>query len=153
MPNLDQDGKLILRDVETLSLSSLGSGAFFQSLKKNGVLGHMKSNGIKYIQVVNISYSTADLMNPWILGSMQAEQGRDQTDMVVEVFESNSLQKRFHSSTIVRDAAKNQFVYLDEYWQNVLGVKSSIFMPSLCSYLRLSFLENACTTESAKLFA
>jgi len=70
LPILDMDGKLLLKDKNTLLVGPNGNGNVFKSLKKSNLIDNMIKNNLKYILFVTIDNVMNNLVDINMLGNM-----------------------------------------------------------------------------------
>lgn len=154
MPSLDQNGRIIFRDKESISFSSIGSGGFFHCLKKDGLLGHMKSHGIEYVQVLNMEHVNANVMAAPLLGYLAFT--TDGTNMIAEV--SRTEPGFIESPTIIYDKKAEKLKYATAFSQfKMSDDQGKPFMPryhlhSTNCYLKVSFIEEGLLKHKGDLF-
>lgn len=154
MPNLDQNGRIVFRDKESISFSSIGSGGFFHCLKRDGLLSHMKSQGIEFVQVLNVEHVNASIMPAALLGYMTEDISKP--NMIAEVSQTDSGYIQY--PTIVQNAKTNELIYSTTFAQKQMRDSSEhAFKPryqlhSTNCMLTVEFIERALTNHKSDLF-
>lgn len=154
MPNLDQNGRIVFRDKESISFSSIGSGGFFHCLKRDGLLGHMKSQGIEYVQVLNIEHVNAAIMPPSLLGFMVEDPEKPNMIAEVSLADSGFIQE----PTIVLNSTTNELMYSTAFVQKQMTdfsgkpFKPRYHLHSTNCMLTVAFIEDALLKYKGELF-
>lgn len=68
IPCLGFDGKVLLDQKHRISRSPNGNGGLYEALHKNGILEHMKNNGIQYIHVYCVDNVLVRVCDPTFIG-------------------------------------------------------------------------------------
>jgi UDP-N-acetylglucosamine/UDP-N-acetylgalactosamine diphosphorylase len=68
MPAMDREGKVLLDEKDSLSLSPDGHGGSLLALRKSGALNDMKKRGIKYISYFQVDNPLVSIINPLFFG-------------------------------------------------------------------------------------
>ncbi len=153
VPNLDQQGKILFRDSENISFSSIGSGAFFQCLKRDGLLSHMSSSSVETLQIVNMNHVTAELAKPQLVGYLS--ENKKELDMVSEVSEYDYLQM---NPVIIMDEPTQRLYYADHFSiSRMKDPKGNAFVPetqlhSTNVYLQTEFLGRSLNPYRSEIF-
>lgn len=154
MPSLDQNGRIIFRDKESISFSSIGSGGFFHCLKKDGLLGHMKSHGIEFAQVLNMEHVNATIMNAPLLGYLATN--ADDTNMIAEM--STTEPGYIENPTIIYDKKAGALKYATSFAQFKMSNQEGkpymarYHLHSTNCYLKVSFIEDALLKHKGDIF-
>lgn len=154
MPNIDQNGRIVFRDKESISFSSIGSGGFFHCLKRDGLLGHMKSQGIEYVQVLNSEHVNASIIPASLLGYMA--DSPEKPNMVAEISQTDS--GFIQLPTIVLNAKTNDLIYSTTFAQKQMKdhmgqpFKPKYHLHSTNCMLTVKFIEDALLNHKSDLF-
>lgn len=70
IPALDYDGKIIIESQGNISLAPEGNGAIYITMRKQGALEHMRTNGVKYIYLAPIDNILLKLADPTCVGHL-----------------------------------------------------------------------------------
>ena len=68
MPAIGYDGKLLLAEKDSLSLSPDGHGGTLLALRKSGALDRMKREGVEYLSYFQVDNPLIPVVNPLFLG-------------------------------------------------------------------------------------
>jgi len=154
VPNLDQKGNILFRDPENLSFSSIGSGAFMQCLKKDGLLGHMKSSGVDTVQIVNMEHVNVDLAKPHLLGYLA-----DKGPAVNMLAELSLADPGFpEHPAIVLDVDTNKFTYCQPFaLAKMRDANGNPFFTKYQShstnvYMKVTLIEDCITNHKSEIF-
>ncbi len=68
LPMLDQNGKILLDENYQIKMAANGHGGTLSSMEKEGVLAHMKANGIKWISINGVDNVLVKPVDPLFIG-------------------------------------------------------------------------------------
>lgn len=68
MPAIGLDGKLLLKEKDSLALAPNGHGGTLLALHRSGALEDMKNNGIEYLSYFQVDNPLVSVVNPFFLG-------------------------------------------------------------------------------------
>jgi UDP-N-acetylglucosamine/UDP-N-acetylgalactosamine diphosphorylase len=68
LPMLDQDGKILLDENYQIKMAANGHGGTLNSMEKEGVLAHMKANGIKWVSINGVDNVLVKPIDPLFIG-------------------------------------------------------------------------------------
>ena len=76
MPAIGYDGKLLMADKGSLSLSPNGHGGTLLALRKSGALDRMKSEGVEHISYFQVDNPLIPVVNPLFIGLHDLEESQ-----------------------------------------------------------------------------
>ena len=69
-PSVDHNGKLLLEEKDSLSLSPNGNGGWYASMAKTGVLEDVKKRGIKWLNIFAVDNVLQQIADPLFIGAV-----------------------------------------------------------------------------------
>ncbi|PJF16804.1 UDP-N-acetylglucosamine diphosphorylase [Paramicrosporidium saccamoebae] len=76
LPALTEEGKIILKDKESLALSPNGNGGIYAALKEEGVLAELKTAGVEFVHMYCVDNALVRIGDPTFIGAC-IEKGTD----------------------------------------------------------------------------
>lgn len=68
MPAINEDGKILLSDINKIAMSPNGNGGCFLALKESGALRNMKAKGVEWLFLYGIDNSLVRIADPYFIG-------------------------------------------------------------------------------------
>lgn len=69
-PSVDYEGKLLLEEKDSLSLSPNGNGGWYASMAKTGILDDVKKRGIKWLNIFAVDNVLQQIADPLFIGAV-----------------------------------------------------------------------------------
>ncbi|MCR5120333.1 MAG: UDPGP type 1 family protein [Lachnospiraceae bacterium] len=69
-PSVDHNGKLLLEEKDSLSLSPNGNGGWYASMAKTGVLEDVKKRGVKWLNIFAVDNVLQQIADPLFVGAV-----------------------------------------------------------------------------------
>ncbi|MCR4584731.1 MAG: UDPGP type 1 family protein [Lachnospiraceae bacterium] len=69
-PSADYNGKLLLEEKDSLSLSPNGNGGWYASMAKTGVIGDVRKRGIKWLNIFAVDNVLQQIADPLFIGAV-----------------------------------------------------------------------------------
>lgn len=76
LPLLDTNGKVVLKDKSNIFMAPDGNGGIFKALGEEGILYHMKHNGIRYLAIGNVDNILIHMVDPILIGLMSEKNAK-----------------------------------------------------------------------------
>ena len=73
LPLLNNDGKIVLENKDSIFMAPDGNGGIYEALRKNYILKEMKENHVKYLGIGNVDNILLNILDPIFIGLMVKE--------------------------------------------------------------------------------
>ena len=71
LPLLNQEGKIVLKEKDSVFMAPDGNGGIFRALEKEEILHHMKEHYIQYLAIGNVDNILIHMVDPIAIGLMK----------------------------------------------------------------------------------